>query len=389
MDTAIASVDAFIVSLPREVPYLGPLEPGVRVSERGYFVRPGNRSIYSTRDQSVLVRVTTADGAVGWGECVAFVAPEAPHAILREILGPFVLGRDVHEVAGLYREMYDLMRVRGYFGGFYHDAIAALDIALWDARARSLGLPLWQLLGGSGAPIRAYVSGLPCATLAERVELARTWKDRGFSAVKFATAVAHGGPVEEMRQLRAALGPNSEILCDMHWKFTAPEAIALIDGMHQHRLTLAEAPCAPEDVAGQARVAEAVRCPVGLGEELRTVYEYLPRFERRCMGVIQPEMGRTGITSFLEICTLARAFHVRVMPHASIGVGLFQAASLHASSAVTGLAMHEYQHSIFDTNLAWLDGDMSCQAGAYRLPSGPGLGVVPRPGLLAGAVQAG
>jgi L-alanine-DL-glutamate epimerase-like enolase superfamily enzyme len=378
MNTVIRSVEAFAIAIPRDTPYLGPLEPGVQVTGKGYFVRPGNHSVYSVRDQSVLVRITTGDGTVGWGECVGFVAPQAPQVLVREILGPFLIGRDVEEAPALYREMYDLMRVRGFFGGYFHDAIAAVDIALWDARARAHGLPLGSLLGGDPTrPITAYVSGLPCATLAERVKLACSWRDKGFPAVKFATAVAHGGPIEEMRQLRAALGPAMDILCDMHWKFTASEAIALIDGMNAHRLTLAEAPCVPEDVDGQARVAAAVRCPVALGEELRTVYEYLPRFERRCMGIIQPEMGRTGITAFMEIATLARAFHVRIMPHASIGIGIFQAASLHASCAVPGLVMHEYQHSIFDKNLACLNGDMRCAAGAYRLPTGAGLGVEP------------
>jgi galactonate dehydratase len=117
---------------------------------------------------------------------------------------------------------------------------------------------------------------------------------------------------------------------------------------------------------------------VGIGEELRTVYEYRPRFTARCMNVIQPEMGRTGITSFWHICQLAQAFHGKVMPHASIGVGLFQAASLQVSAALPNLEMHEYQHSIFDKNLRYLTGDMACAAGYFSLPSGPGLGVEPR-----------
>ena len=121
----------------------------------------------------------------------------------------------------------------------------------------------------------------------------------------------------------------------------------------------------------------AVTCPVGIGEELRTSFEYLPRFERRAIGVIQPEMGRTGITSFMEIAALGRAFHVKVMPHASIGIGLFQAASLHASAVLPHLEMHEYQHSIFDKNLQYITGDMSCEAGMFTVPSGPGLGVAP------------
>ena len=69
------------------------------------------------------------------------------------------------------------------------------------------------------------------------------------------------------------------------------------------------------------------------------------------------------------------------MPHATIGVGIFMAASLHASAAVGGVPYHEYQHSIFDRNLRYVDTTMSCAAGYYRLPDGPGHGVTPRPEL--------
>ena len=129
-------------------------------------------------------------------------------------------------------------------------------------------------------------------------------------------------------------------------------------------------------------MARGIRTPVGLGEELRTAYEYLPRFLKRCMDVVQPEMGRTGITSFAEICQAAKMFHCRVMPHASIGIGIFQAASLHASAALPHLVFHEYQHSIFDRNLRFLTGTMSCADGYFTLPDGPGLGVEPKPEVL-------
>jgi len=378
MANLIRKVQAIAVRVARDTPYLGALEDGVRVSEQGYFVRPGNRSVYSIHDQSTLVRVECDNGAAGWGECVSFVVPEVAVRLIHDILGPLLVGRDPRHPAVLYHDMYDLMRVRGYFGGYWHDAIAAVDIALWDLAARLADLPLCELLGGRRhAALPAYVSGLPASTIDARLELAQTWQQRGFQAVKFAAAVAHEGTALEMRRLRETLGPAATILCDMHWKHTAPEAIRLIQQMQPYGLAVAEAPCHPEDVEGLAIVARAVQTPIGAGEELRTVFEYLPRLERRAIGVIQPEMGRTGVTSFMEICNLARAFHVVVMPHASIGIGIFQAASLHASAVLPHLAMHEYQHSIFDKNLRCVQTDMRCAEGHFQLPSGPGLGTVP------------
>ena len=379
----IASIETFPLSIPREVPYLGPLEAGVERNDKGYFVRPGNKAVYSVSDHSLLLRVTTQSGTCGWGECVAVVAPEVPATIIDELIGPLVIGRDPHDVVAIYEDLYDAMRVRGFFGGFYHDALAALDIALWDLHGKLCGLPICQLLGAQRhTRIPAYVSGLPKPTLAERAGLAKEWTDRGFSALKFAAAVAHEGIVNEMEALREAVGTDPRILVDLHWQFTAAEAICLITQLESYGLHVAEAPVEPEDIEGQALVARSVKTPVGIGEELRTVYEYLPRFEKRCMHVIQPEMGRTGISSFWHICQLARAFHCKVMPHASIGIGIFQAASLQASAALANLALHEYQHSIFDRNLEYLEGSMRCQEGYFHLPDGPGLGVEPKQEVL-------
>ncbi|MEM6313568.1 MAG: mandelate racemase/muconate lactonizing enzyme family protein [Planctomycetota bacterium] len=378
--STIAHVEAIPIRVERDVPYLGPLEPGVRTTPTGYFVRPGNRSVYPVHDQSVLVRIECDDGVVGWGECVAFVVPQAHVAIVEELLGPVLIGRDATDPAVIYHDLYDMMRVRGFFGGFYHDCLAAIDIALWDALGKRCGFPLCKLLGGRRRErIPAYVSGLPEPTLDGRAELATTWKAKGFSAFKFASAVSHDGTAEEMRVLRAALGDDVDILCDLHWKHTAPAAIKLIDKLDEHDLRVAEAPCRPEDIAGQAQVAAAVRCPVGIGEELRTVHEFLPRLERRVAGVLQPEMARTGVTSFMAIAALGEAFGCEVMPHASIGLGLFQAASLHASAVIRDLPYHEYQHSIFDRCLPHLTGDMACGDGQFTLPTGPGLGVEPKP----------
>lgn len=388
MTDRIARVTAFTVTIPRDVPYLGPLREGEHVNRRGYIVRAGNRTLYPTTDRSVLVRIETERGLTGWGETYGIVAPEAVHGIIEDVIAPVLEGRDPSAPAVIHEDLYDLMRVRGFFGGFYLDALAAVDIALWHLLGRRLGVPVSTLLGGRRhARIPAYVSGLPRATLGERVEFAQEWQARGFGAFKFAAVVADDGAEAEIAALRGALGPAARIMADLHWKYTAPDAIRLIRRLEPHGLAFAEAPCAPEDIEGQAMVARGIGVPVALGEELRTVFEWLPRLERRCMGIGQPEMGHTGITEFARIGALCHAFHVQVMPHAAIGAGLFMAASLQAASALQNLPWHEYQHSIFDPNLRLTQPTgtrhMSCEAGFYTLPDGPGLGVEPSPALLA------
>ena len=378
----IQTVESFIVELPRDVPYLGPLGTGEYVNAKGYIVRRKNRTIYPTTDRSVIVKITATDGTIGWGETYGIVAPRAVTSIIDDVLGPVVTGRDPCDATVLRNELYDLMRVRNQSGGYYGDALAGVEIAIWDLFGKLVGLPLCKLLGGQRTDrIPAYVSGLPRATLDERVALAKEWVGKGFDSIKYAAAVSHDGIVAEMRALREALGPDVKLMVDLHWQFGAAEALALIEDLAPYRPLFAEAPCAPEDIEGLARVAARSKVPIAAGEEWRSVHEALLRLERRAVTYVQPEMGRTGVSELMAIAELASAFHAKVVPHAAIGVGIFQAASLHASAALPNVPLHEYQHSVFDKNLRFLRTTMQCERGHYALPEGPGLGVEPDPGL--------
>jgi L-alanine-DL-glutamate epimerase-like enolase superfamily enzyme len=282
----------------------------------------------------------------------------------------------------LHEDLYDLMRVRGFFGGYFVDALAGVDIAIWDLFGKALGLPLSTLLGGQRHErLPAYVSGLPKATLLERCDLAVEWVGKGFKGIKFAAAMSDDGIVKEMAALREAVGPGIHLCVDLHWKFTAGEAVRIIRQLEAYDLYFAEAPCQPEDMEGQRLVARGIGVPLALGEEWRTAFEYRPRFEARAMSVIQPEIGHTGITEFLHIGRMAHAFHIDTIPHASISAGIFMAASLQATSALQRVPYHEYQHSIFDKNLVYTTGTMGCADGFYQLPTGPGIGVEPNDAL--------
>lgn len=385
---AIAKIETFIVRIPRDVPYLGPLREGEFINDKGYLIRKGNRSIYPSADMSVLVKITGESGTVGWGETYGIAAPEAVVAIIDNLLAPTILGRCPSAVMVIHEDLYDLMRVRGFFGGYFVDALAGIDIALWDLFGKRANLSVAQLLGGRRhRTLPAYVSGLPAATLAERCDMAQAWVAKGFSAIKFAAAMSDDGIVTEMAALREAVGPGVDLMVDLHWKFEAGEAIRLIRRLEPYNLYFAEAPCQPEDLEGQTRVARAIGVPLAIGEELRTVYEYRPRFEARTMSIIQPEIGHTGITQFARICQMAQAFHCLVIPHASISMGIFMAASLQASVGLQRIPYHEYQHSIFDRNLGFTTGGMACAGGHYTLPEGPGLGVEPNDALFSHIVK--
>jgi L-alanine-DL-glutamate epimerase-like enolase superfamily enzyme len=380
----IRRVEARILTIPRDTPYMGALRPGEEPNSSGYFVRKGNGTVYPTVDRSVLVRVETRDGVVGWGETYGLVAPRAVMAIIDDLLVGFIVDRDPWDVAVIHDDLYDLMRVRGYTGGFYLDALAAIDIALWDICGKLADKPVAKLLGGQRRrSIPAYISGLPRRTRVERAELAAEWQSRNFTMFKFAGAVADDGVVSELASLRERLGSEARIAADLHWSFTASEAIETIRAFEPYRPWFAEAPCKPEDIEGQARVAASVVVPIGLGEEWRTVHDARPRLERHCAAVVQPEMGHTGITQFMRIAHMAEAHHCQVIPHATIGLGIFLAASLQAGAAIRSLPAHEFQHSVFEQNRRLITGDMACVDGAYTVPSGAGLGVEPSEEALA------
>jgi galactonate dehydratase len=383
MAAPVRTVLACAVSLPREVPYLGPLAPGESINAKGYLVRRGNRTIYPSTDMSVLVKATAADGTVGWGETYGIVAPQAVLAILREVLIPFVEGRAARDAPAIYDELYDMQRVRGAAAGYYGDALAAIDIALWDLGARQAGVPLHVALGGARTDhVPAYVSGLPKSTLMERVTLAREFAARGFRGIKYAAAVSHEGVVAEMQALRAAL-PDAELMVDLHWKYAPEEALDLCRALAPARPYFVEAPCAPEDIEGLAHVARDAGLPIAAGEEWRNIHEARQRLARAPLAFVQPEIAHTGISQFLAIARMAQERGAGVIPHATIGVGIFMAASLHAAATLARCPFHEYQHSVFDRNLAHVETKMACDAGFYALPEGPGLGVEPRESLWA------
>ena len=374
----LAKVEAFILTVPRDEPYLGALRKGEEVNAKGYFVRKGNKTVYLDKDRTVLVRVETESGVVGWGETYGLVAPRATTEIITDLLADFVIGREPADASKIHDDLYNLMRVRGYSGGFYLDAWGAVDIALWDAAGREAGKSVAELLGGrlhDGIP--AYVSGLPKPTLEERVQFALEWQARGYNSFKFAATVADDGNVREMSELRSALGADAKISCDMHWAHTPEGAIAEIHAMEPHDLWFAEAPIVTEDIHGLAKVAASTKTPTAVGEEWRTLFDANLRFDLNAVQIVQPEMGHTGITEFVRIAREAYSRGIPLLPHATIGSGIFLAASLQTGLAMEGLMGHEFQHSIFNRNTGLISDGLECSEGLYRVTDSPGIGVEP------------
>ncbi|MCY3574120.1 MAG: mandelate racemase/muconate lactonizing enzyme family protein [Chloroflexi bacterium] len=370
----ITRVEAIPVRIKREEAYLGTVPKSA--DERGYFLRPPYRALYSRYFETAFVKITTSEGLFGWGEALAPVAPEVVCVIIEQILAPALLERSPLDGNVLWNIMYDLMRERGYYGGFMLDAISACDTALWDLRGKILGQPLVQLLGGAfREAVPCYVSGLPRPTAQERVELALGYVDEGFNAFKLAAGHGARADAASVAALRGALGDEAVLLLDAHWVYALDDAIQLGGALAELGAGFFEAPINPEDIDAHAKLAAAVAVPIAIGETERTRYQFRPWLEQDAAQILQPDVGRAGISEVVKIASMAEAFNTSVAPHLSVGLGICIAASIHAAAAIPNLYLLEYQPPIFAAANLLLESPLQCSAGFYELPTGAGLGV--------------
>ncbi|GAA2878115.1 mandelate racemase/muconate lactonizing enzyme family protein [Streptosporangium fragile] len=380
MKPKITEVTALPVKVSHREAYLGARQetgPGTPDRDGGYFLRPPWRSLYSARFETLLVRITCDDGTVGWGEALAPVAPEVPAAIVDRLLAPVLLGEDPTRIRPLWEKLTGLMRERGHLVGHQADALAAVDIALWDLAGRITGRSVAELIGGAfHDTVPVYVSGLPRPTDAERAELAREWAARGATRVKL--HLGHGVE-EDLATVDAVAASGLKVAVDAHWVYDVPQAVRLAHGLAERGALFLEAPLAPEDVEGHRELARRAELPIAVGESLRNRYEFAHWLGRRALGLAQPDVARTGITELLSVAELAAAHHVQVAPHHSTGLGVALAAGVHVSAALGNLALFEYQPTTYEVADSILREPLPGGPEGFPVPTGPGIGVVVAP----------
>jgi len=370
----VVEVASYVVKLDAPTPYLGD-RPRSTSDEGDYYLRPPWRSLYSDRFETLLVRITSADGIRGWGEALAPVAPEVAKAIVDRLLAPVLIGEDATRVRPLWTKLTGLMRERGHLVGHQADALAAVDIALWDLAARAHRLPLHALLGGAfRAVVPTYVSGLPRPTDAERAALAREWTGTGVRAIKLHLGHGVAEDLATFDAVRAA-HPGLKVAVDAHWAYDLADAMRLGRGLDQRDAWFLEAPMVPEDVAAHRELAAALVTPIAVGEAMRHRYEFRTLLEARAVDICQPDVARTGITEALAIAELAAAHHIPVAPHHSVGLGVAIAAGIQFSACLDNLHCFEYQPATLDVANTMLKTPLAWEPAGFPLPQVPGLGV--------------
>jgi L-alanine-DL-glutamate epimerase-like enolase superfamily enzyme len=290
--------------------------------------------------------------------------------------GPLLLGEDPREVLYLWEKLHKKSEI--YWvgrAGITHLALGAIDIALWDLKAKAAGLPLWKLLGGSAKrKVEAYNTdggwlNWPLKTMV--ADCKRMVEKEGYCAVKI--KVGGPNPREDLRRVevvRKALGPDIRIMTDANGRWSLPQAIQTAGRLKDFDVTWIEEPLYFDDVEGHRRLAGSIETPIALGEQLYTSQQFRDFIQAGAVHYVQPDAVRlAGITEFLQVADLARCYSLPVVPH----VGDMCQVHQHLCFAHSSCNLLEYIPWLRD----WMETPAKIVDGFYVAPEVPGAGTTP------------
>lgn len=373
----IATVVAHVVKAQRKYELQGRTVERPTLPGSDYMYFEPYLELYSTKTEALVVMITTDDGIVGYGEAQAPIGPEVAQAVVEHVIGPVVLGKDPLDTGVRYHEMYSSLRARGQITGFQMDAIAAIDMALWDIKGKMAGLSVAQLLGGSfRQTLPCYVSGsLLGSTTQERAKQGARFVDSGIAGIKAYLGFGLDSDEEEISALSEAVGSGCRLLADMFWRYSLPEAIKVGRMLESYGVEFMEAPMAPEDVEGHARLSAALDIAIAIGEPLRTRHQFLPWFRHHALDICQPDPMRCGISETYKIMSLAESFNTPVALHNGVVTVVGMAATWQLASVTPNFYIQEYEPHAIDTFGHWLIEPLRVEKGELVVPCGPGLGI--------------
>ncbi len=335
-----------------------------------------------------LVKVTTDDGVVGWGEgCEGAAA-----AVVENDFGPMLIGEDPMNRIGLWQKMFAMQYNANVAVGLGGSAISAVDTALWDIAGKVLGQPVYQLLGGRARDkVAVYATGLyytedefPMRLLEE----ACGYVEAGFRGMK--TKVG-GLPMDEdvkrVAALRETIGPDIKLMVDANQAYNATSAIRIGSRLADLDILWFEEPVNAQDIEGYLQVKSALPMAIAGGENLRTRYEFSHFLSRRAYDIAQPDVINVGgVTEMRNVAMTANTQGIQVNPHVW-GSPVMIAASLHVASTIppcppSGDPEPYVQEPVmeFDRTPSRIREGLMAEPfdqkdGFLAVPDGPGLGV--------------
>lgn len=319
-------------------------------------------------------KITTDTGIVGYGYTgthAEVVGDRAIASVIGDTLAPQLIGEDPREVNTLWHKMYNRASLR-WVGraGIVHLAIGAIDVALWDIKAKAAEQPLWQLLGGSTSDqLEAYNTDIgwlsyPIESVVEKSKDAV--EHQGFRRLKL--KVGQENPAMDVARIaavRKAVGPNIPIAVDANGRWDLPTAIRFCKQAEDLDIFWLEEPLWYDDVESHLRLCEASSIPIALGEQLYSIDAFSQFFQRNAMHYAQPDVTRlAGISEYLRVADTAYSKRIPVAAH----VGEMGQVHVHLSFFHQMTTMLEY--------IPWIahcfEEPIKVENGLYAKPELPG-----------------
>jgi galactonate dehydratase len=331
-------------------------------------------------------KLTTEEGLTGISEVRLSNRVNGLLGYFEDAKKRYILGSDPRRIEHLVQRMYrdDYGRV----GEIVATAIALVECACWDIVGKAVGAPVYQLLGGAVRDsIPAYANGwyqVP-RTPDDYARAARVAVIKGYRALKFDPFGANHGEMPRQERLkcialveavRGAVGPDVELLIEMHGRFTPPTAIRVVRELEPMDPGWVEEPTPADNLKAFAKAARQIRVPVATGERYHHKQEFRELFESEACDVAQPDITECcGLLECKKIAAMADAAGVTVAPH-NVGGPVSTAIALHLAACTTNFKIQEYFNDFTEPHTR--DCATGCPPpvdGRFALPQGPGLGV--------------
>ena len=348
--------------------------------------------------QFLFVEITTDNGIVGFGESGAWGHLEASEAALQKYCD-YLIGEDPRRIERHWQMMH---RFSHFNGAAVGGAISAVDIALWDIKAKSYGVPLYELLGGAVRDKLRVYAHVYAKTVDQVADYAREKAAEGFTAIGHLNPfldepedqpyfLGHAGLVgmgiETVRRCREAAGPDVDLMLELHRRLTPAEAVTFAHEAAEYTPGWLEDPIRPENIDAMADVARRSPVPIATGERYFNIYQFKMAIERRAMSFARVSVGICGgITAAMKIAAIAEANDVQVAPHnpiSPIGVAACAAIGFSRSNVAIQEYPTGYDNYVLESTPkllghALVESDLKVEQGFMSRPEAPGLGVTLR-----------
>jgi L-alanine-DL-glutamate epimerase-like enolase superfamily enzyme len=319
--------------------------------------------------ETPIVTVTDADGAQGTGYSYTIgTGGSSVMRLLADHLAPRLIGRDADMIEAIWHEL-EFATHATTIGAITSIALAAIDTALWDLRARKQGLPLWKLAGGAKdrCPLYTTEGGWLHIEAEALVEDALQAKAKGFRGSKVKIGKPTGAEdFARLSAVRKALGEDYEIMTDANQGFAVDEAIRRAGRLRELDLAWIEEPLPADDIDGHVRLSSSTATPIAIGESLYSIRHFREYMQKGACSIVQVDVGRIGgITPWLKVAHAAEAFDIPVCPHFLM--------ELHVSLVC---AVQNGKYVEYIPQLDEITGSrMKIEDGHALAPSEPGIGI--------------